>query len=86
MYIVQSGYAMVMGPPSQETNIRLVKLQLIRSFIDRVNFIIFRPILVTLGQGSVFGEIALLGVAGIGRRTADVVSQVKQNEDPKYDC
>ena len=86
MYIVQSGYAMVMGPPSQENNIRLVKLQLIRSFIDRVNFIIFRPILVTLGQGSVFGEIALLGVAGIGRRTADVVSQVKQNEDLKFVC
>ena len=86
MYIVQSGYAMVMGPPSQETNIRLVKLQLIRSFIEKVNLIIFRPILVTLGQGSVFGEIALLGVAGIGRRTADVVSQVKQNEDLKFVC
>ena len=34
-----------------------------------------RKTLVTLGQGSVFGEIALLGVTGIGRRTADVVSQ-----------
>ena len=55
MYIVQSGFVMVMSPPDPATNTR--------------------KILVTLGQGSVFGEIALLGVAGIGRRTADVVSQ-----------
>ena len=55
MYIVQSGFVMVMGAPDPVTNTR--------------------KILVTLGQGSVFGEIALLGVAGIGRRTADVVSQ-----------
>ena len=31
--------------------------------------------MVTLGQGSVFGEIALLGVGGMNRRTADVVSR-----------
>ena len=55
MYIVQSGFVMVLGPPDPGTGTRKT--------------------LVTLGQGSVFGEIALLGVAGIGRRTADVVSQ-----------
>lgn len=55
MYIVESGYVMVLGPPAPGTK--------------------SRKVLVTLGQGSVFGEIALLGVAGIGRRTADVVSK-----------
>ena len=55
MYIVQSGYVMVMGDPDPETK--------------------SRKCLVTLGEGSVFGEIALLGVAGISRRTADVVSK-----------
>ena len=55
MYIVQSGYVMVMGDPEPG---RLV-----------------RRCLVTLSEGSVFGEIALLGVAGISRRTADVVSK-----------
>ena len=55
MYIIQSGFVMVMGPPAPDTK--------------------NRKVLVTLGQGSVFGEIALLGVAGIGRRTADVISQ-----------
>ena len=49
MYIVKSGYVMVLGPT--------------------------RNVLVTLGEGSVFGEIALLGVAGMSRRTADVVSK-----------
>ena len=49
MYIVKSGYVMVLGPA--------------------------RNVLVTLGEGSVFGEIALLGLAGMSRRTADVVSQ-----------
>ena len=49
MYIVKSGYVMVLGPA--------------------------RNVLVTLGEGSVFGEIALLGLAGMSRRTADVVSK-----------
>ena len=49
MYIVKSGYVMVLGPA--------------------------RKVLVTLGEGSVFGEIALLGLAGMSRRTADVVSK-----------
>ena len=51
MYIVQSGFVMVLGGNDGKT------------------------CLVTLGEGSVFGEIALLGVGGMNRRTADVVSK-----------
>ena len=51
MYIVQSGFVMVLGGKDGRT------------------------VLVTLGEGSVFGEIALLGVGGMNRRTADVVSK-----------
>ena len=55
MYIIESGYVMVLAPPTPGCK--------------------QRKVMVTLGQGSVFGEIALLGLAGIGRRTADVVSK-----------
>ena len=55
MYIIESGYVMVLAPPTPGSK--------------------QRKVMVTLGQGSVFGEIALLGLAGIGRRTADVVSK-----------
>ena len=34
-----------------------------------------KTVLITVGKGSTFGEIALLGVAGMSRRTADVVSK-----------
>ena len=51
MYIVQSGFVMVLGGNDGKT------------------------CLVTLREGSVFGEIALLGVGGMNRRTADVVSK-----------
>ena len=51
MYIVQSGFVMVLGGNDGKT------------------------CLVTLSEGSVFGEISLLGVGGMNRRTADVVSK-----------
>ena len=56
MYIVQSGYVMVMTPNVASNNGN-------------------RIIMATLGEGSVFGEIALLGISGMSRRTADVVSK-----------
>ena len=56
MYIVKSGYVMVMTPNSHKNcNNRII--------------------MATLGEGSVFGEIALLGISGMSRRTADVVSK-----------
>ena len=55
MYIIQSGFVLVMTPGQTRDQAKVV--------------------MATLGEGSVFGEIALLGISGMSRRTADVVSK-----------